>query len=126
MRCAHQRLNLLIGSSRRKKKRKRPMTRLSQQWVVCIKKAAVSLQSISTAAGREGINLQFARVLFNHDLPWNPMDLSLTTTSSCSRQSVLQCLAERFDGGGLAELADLLIAHDVLKSHVSADRAHHL
>lgn len=30
---------------------------------------------ISTAAGREGINLQFARVLFNHDLPWNPMDL---------------------------------------------------
>ena len=30
---------------------------------------------ISTAAGREGINLQFARVLFNYDLPWNPMDL---------------------------------------------------
>lgn len=30
---------------------------------------------LSTAAGREGINLQFARVLFNHDLPWNPMDL---------------------------------------------------
>lgn len=30
---------------------------------------------ISTAAGREGINLQLARVLFNHDLPWNPMDL---------------------------------------------------
>ncbi len=30
---------------------------------------------ISTAAGREGINLQFARILFNHDLPWNPMDL---------------------------------------------------
>ena len=30
---------------------------------------------ICTAAGREGINLQFARVLFNHDLPWNPMDL---------------------------------------------------
>lgn len=30
---------------------------------------------ISTAAGREGINLQFARVLFNADLPWNPMDL---------------------------------------------------
>ena len=30
---------------------------------------------ICTAAGREGINLQFARVLFNVDLPWNPMDL---------------------------------------------------
>jgi superfamily II DNA or RNA helicase len=30
---------------------------------------------ICTAAGREGINLQFACVLFNHDLPWNPMDL---------------------------------------------------
>ena len=30
---------------------------------------------LATAAGREGINLQFARVLFNHDLPWNPMDL---------------------------------------------------
>jgi SNF2 family DNA or RNA helicase len=30
---------------------------------------------ICTAAGREGINLQFASVLFNHDLPWNPMDL---------------------------------------------------
>jgi len=30
---------------------------------------------LCTAAGREGINLQFARVLFNHDLPWNPMDL---------------------------------------------------
>jgi superfamily II DNA or RNA helicase len=30
---------------------------------------------ISTAAGREGINLQHARILFNFDLPWNPMDL---------------------------------------------------
>ncbi len=30
---------------------------------------------LCTAAGREGINLQFARILFNHDLPWNPMDL---------------------------------------------------
>jgi SNF2 family DNA or RNA helicase len=30
---------------------------------------------LSTAAGREGINLQFARILFNYDLPWNPMDL---------------------------------------------------
>ena len=30
---------------------------------------------VCTAAGREGINLQFARVLFNVDLPWNPMDL---------------------------------------------------
>ena len=30
---------------------------------------------ICTAAGREGINLQFARILFNYDLPWNPMEL---------------------------------------------------
>jgi superfamily II DNA or RNA helicase len=30
---------------------------------------------VSTAAGREGINLQFARILFNFDLPWNPMDM---------------------------------------------------
>lgn len=30
---------------------------------------------ICTAAGREGINLQFSRVLFNFDLPWNPMDV---------------------------------------------------
>jgi superfamily II DNA or RNA helicase len=30
---------------------------------------------LTTAAGREGINLQFARILINHDLPWNPMDL---------------------------------------------------
>lgn len=30
---------------------------------------------VSTAAGREGINLQFARILFNFDLPWNPMDV---------------------------------------------------
>lgn len=30
---------------------------------------------VCTAAGREGINLQFARILFNFDLPWNPMDM---------------------------------------------------
>ena len=30
---------------------------------------------ICTAAGREGINLQYARILFNFDLPWNPMDI---------------------------------------------------
>ena len=30
---------------------------------------------VCTAAGREGISLQFARVLFNFDLPWNPMDV---------------------------------------------------
>jgi superfamily II DNA or RNA helicase len=30
---------------------------------------------VCTTAGREGINLQFARVLFNFDLPWNPMDV---------------------------------------------------
>ena len=30
---------------------------------------------ICTAAGREGINLQHARILFNFDLPFNPMDV---------------------------------------------------
>ena len=30
---------------------------------------------VCTAAGREGINLQYARILFNFDLPWNPMDV---------------------------------------------------
>jgi len=30
---------------------------------------------VCTAAGREGINLQAARILFNFDLPWNPMDM---------------------------------------------------
>jgi len=30
---------------------------------------------ICTAAGREGLNMQHARVLFNFDLPWNPMDM---------------------------------------------------
>lgn len=30
---------------------------------------------ICTAAGREGINLQYSRVLINFDLPWNPMDI---------------------------------------------------
>lgn len=30
---------------------------------------------VCTAAGREGINLQYARILVNFDLPWNPMDL---------------------------------------------------
>ena len=30
---------------------------------------------VCTAAGREGINLQLARILFNFDLPWNPMDI---------------------------------------------------
>jgi superfamily II DNA/RNA helicase len=28
---------------------------------------------ISTSAGGEGINLQLCRILFNYDLPWNPM-----------------------------------------------------
>jgi superfamily II DNA or RNA helicase len=28
---------------------------------------------ISTSAGGEGVNLQIAKVLFNYDLPWNPM-----------------------------------------------------
>lgn len=30
---------------------------------------------ICTAAGREGINLQVSRILFNFDLPWNPMNI---------------------------------------------------
>ena len=30
---------------------------------------------ISTTAGGEGINLQVCHILFNYDLPWNPMAL---------------------------------------------------
>ena len=30
---------------------------------------------VCTAAGREGLNLQCAHILFNFDLPWNPMDV---------------------------------------------------
>lgn len=30
---------------------------------------------VCTAAGREGINLQYSRILINFDLPWNPMDV---------------------------------------------------
>ena len=30
---------------------------------------------ISTSAGGEGINLQVCRILFNYDLPWNPMTI---------------------------------------------------
>ncbi len=30
---------------------------------------------LCTAAGREGINLQYAQILINFDLPWNPMDM---------------------------------------------------
>ncbi|MBM7623438.1 DEAD/DEAH box helicase [Sporohalobacter salinus] len=30
---------------------------------------------VSTAAGRQGINLQFCNVIINYDLPWNPMNL---------------------------------------------------
>lgn len=30
---------------------------------------------ICTAAGREGLNMQHARILVNFDLPWNPMDM---------------------------------------------------
>lgn len=39
------------------------------------KKADGPRVMVCTAAGREGINLQFARILFNFDLPWNPMDM---------------------------------------------------
>jgi len=30
---------------------------------------------VSTSAGGEGINLQVCRILFNYDLPWNPMEV---------------------------------------------------
>src|SRR5438132_14238456 len=30
---------------------------------------------ISTSAGGEGINLQIGHIVFNYDLPWNPMAL---------------------------------------------------
>ena len=39
------------------------------------KRADGPLVLVCTAAGREGINLQHARILFNFDLPWNPMNV---------------------------------------------------
>lgn len=30
---------------------------------------------ISTDAGGEGLNLQFANIVINYDLPWNPMKI---------------------------------------------------
>ena len=30
---------------------------------------------ISTDAGGEGLNLQFANIIINYDLPWNPMKI---------------------------------------------------
>src|ERR1035437_4884190 len=42
------------------------------------------------------------------------------------RQPILQCLAERLNRGVLAEITDLLIRHDVLKSHLPANCAYHL
>ena len=30
---------------------------------------------VSTDAGGEGLNLQFAHVIINYDIPWNPMRL---------------------------------------------------
>lgn len=55
---------------------------------------------ICTAAGREGINLQFARVLFNHDLPWNPMDLEqrIGRNSSLRSDSHRTSLQSGFSG----------------------------
>lgn len=35
--------------------------------------AGASRVLISTDAGGEGLNLQFAHVMFNYDMPWNPM-----------------------------------------------------
>jgi superfamily II DNA/RNA helicase len=37
--------------------------------------APCALSATVGGAVREGINLQIARVLFNFDLPWNPMDM---------------------------------------------------
>lgn len=39
------------------------------------KKADGPRVMICTAAGREGLNMQHARILVNFDLPWNPMDM---------------------------------------------------
>src|SRR6202521_4258133 len=44
----------------------------------------------------------------------------------CPWQPILQCLTKRLNRGGLAKLTDLLIRHDVLKSHMPANCAHHL
>jgi superfamily II DNA or RNA helicase len=45
---------------------------------------------ISTDAGSEGINLQVANILFNYDLPWNPMIVE-------QRIGRLQRLASKFE-----------------------------
>jgi len=52
--------------------------------------------------------------------------LNSARSALCSWQPILQCLAQRFDRCGLAEFADLLISHNVLKPHMSADCANHL
>jgi CRP/FNR family cyclic AMP-dependent transcriptional regulator len=44
----------------------------------------------------------------------------------CPRQPILQCLTERLNRGILAKITDLLIRHDVLKSHLPANCAYHL
>ena len=50
---------------------------------------------VCTAAGREGINLQFARILFNFDLPWNRWtwssvsDASTVTARGTQRRSII-------------------------------------
>jgi Helicase conserved C-terminal domain len=52
---------------------------------------------VCTAAGREGINLQFARVLLNFDLPWKPMDMEqrkrgcYTARVRCPPRGYAQC-----------------------------------
>jgi len=44
----------------------------------------------------------------------------------CLGQPVLQCLTQRLNRGVLAKLTDLLIRHDVQKSHMLANCAYHL
>ena len=61
---------------------------------------------VCTAAGREGINLQFARVLFNFDLPWNPMDMrdlvDLHYPSAATIRVVLDNLSTHSAGAGVS------------------------
>jgi len=48
------------------------------------------------------------------------------TRASCTREPILQGLTQRLNRSGLTKLADLLIRHDILQSHLPADCPYHL
>lgn len=66
------------------------------------------------AVGREGINLQFSRVIFNFDLPWNPMDVEQRTgrihryCQKDTAQAYNQVLSDTIEGRIFLLLTDKL------------------